>query len=39
LVVELQFAAGGGIALGNKSAGLAARHKAQILEAVDRLHI
>ena len=28
--------AGGGVALGNEGAGLAARHKAQILKAVDR---
>jgi hypothetical protein len=34
--VERQFAAGGGVALGNESSGLAARHKAQIFEAVDR---
>ena len=34
--VERQSAAGGGIALGDEMAGLAARHKAQILEAVDR---
>jgi len=34
--VERQFAAGGGVALGDETAGLAARHKAQIFEAVDR---
>ena len=34
--VERQFAAGSGVALGDKGAGLAARHKAQILQAVDR---
>ena len=34
--VERQFAARGGVAFGNKGAGLAARHKTQILKAVDR---
>jgi hypothetical protein len=34
--VERQLAAGSGVALGDETAGLAARHKAQILEAVDR---
>ena len=34
--VERQFAAGGGVMPGDETAGLAARHKAQILEAVDR---
>jgi hypothetical protein len=34
--VEGEFAAGGGVALGDEGAGFAARHKAQILEAVDR---
>src|SRR5208337_150385 len=34
--VERQFAAGGGVMLGDEGAGLAARHEAEILEAVDR---
>src|SRR6516165_8921942 len=34
--VEWQLAAGGSSALGDEDAGLAARHKAEILEAVDR---
>jgi hypothetical protein len=34
--VERQLAPGGGIAVGDESSGLAARHKAEILEAVDR---
>ncbi len=34
--VERQFAAGGGVMPGNEGAGLAARHKAEIFEAVDR---
>ena len=34
--VERQFAAVGGVMPGNEGAGLAARHKAQILEAADR---
>jgi len=34
--VERQFAARGGVALGDKGAGFATRHKAEILEAVDR---
>ena len=34
--VERQFAAGGGVALSDETAGLAARHKAQIFESVDR---
>src|SRR5437868_3040155 len=34
--VERQFAAGGGVALGDVGSGLAARHKTEILEAVDR---
>ena len=34
--VERQFAAGGGVMLGDEGAGLAARHKAEIFEAVDR---
>ena len=34
--VERQLAARGGVALGNETAGLAARHKAEIFEAVDR---
>jgi len=34
--VEGQLAAGGGVALGDEGAGLAARHKAEILKAVDR---
>jgi ABC-type phosphate/phosphonate transport system permease subunit len=33
--VERQFAAGG-VALGDEGSGLAARHKAEIFEAVDR---
>jgi len=33
--VERQLAAGGGVVFGDEGAGLA-RHKAQILEAVDR---
>jgi len=36
LGVERQLAAGGGVALGDKGSGLAVRHKAEILEAVDR---
>jgi hypothetical protein len=34
--VERQFAARGGVMPGDEGAGLAARHKAEILEAVDR---
>jgi hypothetical protein len=34
--VERQFAAGGGVMPGNEGCRLAARHKAQIFEAVDR---
>jgi hypothetical protein len=34
--VERQFAAGGGVALGEEGSGLAAAGKAQILQAVDR---
>jgi hypothetical protein len=34
--VERQLAAGGGVALGDEGAGLAARHKAEIFEAIDR---
>ncbi len=34
--VERQFAAGGGVALGDEGAGLAPPNKAEILEAVDR---
>ncbi len=34
--VQRQFAAGGGIALGDEGSGLAAPHEAQIFEAVDR---
>jgi hypothetical protein len=34
--VERQFAAGGGVMLGDEGAGLAARHKAEIFEAADR---
>jgi hypothetical protein len=34
--VERELAAGGGVALGDEGAGLAARHKAQIFEAADR---
>jgi hypothetical protein len=34
--VERRFAAGGGVALDDECSGLAARHYAQILEAVDR---
>jgi len=36
ICVERQFAAGGGVELDDESSGLAARHNAQILEAVDR---
>ena len=34
--VERQFAAGGGVALGDEGSGLTAPHKAQILEAIDQ---
>src|ERR1700745_924420 len=34
--VERQFAAGSSVMLGNEGAGLAARHKAEIIEPVDR---
>jgi hypothetical protein len=34
--VERQFFAGGGAMPGNEAAGLAARHEAEIFEAVDR---
>ena len=34
--VKREFAAGGGVAVGDEGAGLAARHEAEILEAVDR---
>ena len=34
--VERELAAGGGVALGDEGAGLAARDKAEIFEAVDR---
>ena len=34
--VERQLAAGGGVMLGDETAGLAARHKAEVLEPVDR---
>jgi len=33
---ERQFATGGGVAPGDEGSGLAARHKAEIFEAVDR---
>ena len=36
ICVERQFAVGGGVALDDECSGLAARHYAQILEAVDR---
>src|SRR6266851_5215195 len=36
ICVERPFAAGGGVALDDECSGLAARHYAQILEAVDR---
>jgi hypothetical protein len=36
LVLSGNLPPGAGLALGNETAGLAARHKAQILEAVDR---
>jgi hypothetical protein len=35
-VLSGNFPPGGGVALGDEGAGLAARHKAQIFEAVDR---
>ena len=34
--VQRQFAAGGGVIPGDEGAGLAARHEAEIFEAVDR---
>jgi hypothetical protein len=34
--VERQLAAGGSVALGDESSGSAARHEAEVFEAVDR---